>query len=136
MGRGVLWLMGIAFLVLGAAGLGGSGSLAQEPLRKKALEVLVPLRSEEPPPPGSTLGQRVALGRMLFFEPRASVDGTVSCSRCHLPQLYGTDGLARSIGVMGERTREMLPRFSMRFSSSPSIGGAIGSPWRIKLRRH
>ena len=109
MGRGVLWLMGIAFLVLGAAGLGGSGSLAQEPLRKKALEVLVPLRSEEPPPPGSTLGQRVALGRMLFFEPRASVDGTVSCSRCHLPQLYGTDGLARSIGVMGRTNPRNAP---------------------------
>lgn len=43
--------------------------------------------------------ERVALGRVLFFEPRASLDGTVSCARCHLPALYGTDGLARSIGV-------------------------------------
>ncbi|MDP1827069.1 MAG: cytochrome c peroxidase [Archangium sp.] len=43
--------------------------------------------------------ERIALGRVLFFEPRASLDGTVSCARCHLPALYGTDGLARSIGV-------------------------------------
>lgn len=42
---------------------------------------------------------RVALGRNLFFEPRVSRDGTVSCARCHQPSLYGTDGLARSIGV-------------------------------------
>lgn len=43
--------------------------------------------------------ERVALGRVLFFEPRASLDGTVSCARCHLPSLYGTDGLPLSIGV-------------------------------------
>jgi cytochrome c peroxidase len=35
----------------------------------------------------------------LFFDPRISVDGTVSCSRCHLPALYATDGLPRSVGV-------------------------------------
>ncbi|HTS53706.1 MAG TPA: cytochrome c peroxidase [Burkholderiales bacterium] len=36
---------------------------------------------------------RVALGRRLFFDPRPSLDGTVSCSRCHQPALYGTDAL-------------------------------------------
>lgn len=43
--------------------------------------------------------ERVALGRALFFDPRLSLDGTVSCSRCHLPSLYGTDALPRAIGV-------------------------------------
>lgn len=43
--------------------------------------------------------ERVALGRALFFDPRASLDGTVSCSKCHLPALYGTDGLPKAIGV-------------------------------------
>ena len=42
---------------------------------------------------------RVELGRKLFFEPRVSVDGAVSCSRCHLPALYGTDGLAKPLGA-------------------------------------
>jgi cytochrome c peroxidase len=41
---------------------------------------------------------RVDLGRMLFFDPRISVDGTVSCARCHLSSLYATDGLAKSHG--------------------------------------
>jgi cytochrome c peroxidase len=40
----------------------------------------------------------VELGRALFFDPRMSVDGTVSCARCHQPALYGTDGLAKSHG--------------------------------------
>jgi cytochrome c peroxidase len=42
---------------------------------------------------------RVALGRMLFFDPRWTVEGNVSCATCHQPALYGTDALARSIGV-------------------------------------
>src|SRR3979411_1108199 len=36
---------------------------------------------------------RVELGRKLFFDPRVSVDGTVSCARCHQPALYGREGI-------------------------------------------
>ncbi|MCU0869762.1 MAG: c-type cytochrome [Burkholderiales bacterium] len=50
--------------------------------------------------------ERVALGRMLFHETRVSADGAVSCARCHLAALHGTDGLPRSIGVHGKA----LPR--------------------------
>src|SRR5262245_34372026 len=49
---------------------------------------------------------RVELGRMLFFDPRISADGTVSCSRCHLPGLYATDALPRSRGAHDR----LLPR--------------------------
>lgn len=49
---------------------------------------------ENPLPPA-----RVELGRMLFFETRVSIDGTVGCVKCHQPFLYGTDGLPRAIGV-------------------------------------
>ncbi|WP_123104844.1 cytochrome-c peroxidase [Acidithiobacillus sulfuriphilus] len=41
----------------------------------------------------------VALGRDLFFDPRISLDGTVSCAKCHQAALYGTDALPKSIGV-------------------------------------
>jgi cytochrome c peroxidase len=41
----------------------------------------------------------VELGHKLFFDPRMSDDGAVSCSRCHLPALYGTDGLAKPLGA-------------------------------------
>jgi cytochrome c peroxidase len=43
--------------------------------------------------------ERVQLGRLLFFDPRITIDGNVSCATCHQPGLYGTDALARSIGV-------------------------------------
>src|SRR6266567_8090508 len=43
--------------------------------------------------------ERVHLGRLLFFDPRMTVDGNVSCATCHQPTLYGTDALPKSIGV-------------------------------------
>ena len=42
---------------------------------------------------------RVTLGRMLFFDPRWTLEGNISCATCHQPALYGTDALAKSIGV-------------------------------------
>lgn len=41
---------------------------------------------------------KVMLGKTLFWESRISVDGTVSCSRCHPLGLYAADGLPKSVG--------------------------------------
>jgi len=43
----------------------------------------------------------VALGRRLFYDPILSVDNTLSCSSCHLPEANFTDNLAVSPGVDG-----------------------------------
>ena len=42
--------------------------------------------------------EKAALGKILFYEPRISVDGAVSCSKCHPMGLYATDALPKSIG--------------------------------------
>ena len=74
----------------------------------------------------------VSLGRKLFFDLRVSVDGTVSCSRCHQPALYGIDGLPKS----RERTticcRVMRRRFSMPRFSSRLIGTASTTTSRCR----
>jgi cytochrome c peroxidase len=36
--------------------------------------------------------EKVELGKMLFFEPRLSGSGSMSCSTCHLPEQSWTDG--------------------------------------------
>jgi cytochrome c peroxidase len=41
---------------------------------------------------------KVRLGKILYYEPRISVDGTVSCARCHPIGVYAADGLKKSIG--------------------------------------
>jgi cytochrome c peroxidase len=43
--------------------------------------------------------QLVELGDDLYWDPRLSADGAVSCARCHQPSLYGSDGLSKSLGV-------------------------------------
>jgi cytochrome c peroxidase len=61
----------------------------------------LPARFENPDNPITP--DKVELGRMLFFEPRVSLDGTVSCARCHQPSLYGIDALPKSFGVQGRQ---------------------------------
>jgi len=36
-----------------------------------------------------TTRERVELGRSLFFDPRLTIDGNMSCSSCHQPAFYG-----------------------------------------------
>jgi cytochrome c peroxidase len=42
--------------------------------------------------------EKVTLGKTLFHETRISADNTVSCAKCHIPGMYGTDGLPKSTG--------------------------------------
>jgi cytochrome c peroxidase len=52
---------------------------------------------------------RAALGRKLFFDPRLSRDGTVSCASCHLPGHGFADPRAHSVGVDGFKTPRNTP---------------------------
>src|SRR4029453_5816483 len=44
---------------------------------------------------------RVELGRALFFDPRLSGNGTLSCATCHNPALGWSDGLRTGVGING-----------------------------------
>jgi cytochrome c peroxidase len=68
-------------------------------LLKEARGIFQPLPNDMATPEFPIMPAAVRLGRALYFDPRISVDGTVSCSRCHQPALYGTDGLPRSRGA-------------------------------------
>ncbi|MCK0197914.1 tryptophan tryptophylquinone biosynthesis enzyme MauG [Ancylobacter sp. 6x-1] len=50
--------------------------------------------------------EKEALGKALFFDPRLSRSGSVSCATCHNPSLGWTDGLPRAVGF----GMEILPR--------------------------
>jgi cytochrome c peroxidase len=56
-------------------------------------------------------------GHQLFFEPRLSGTGAISCSTCHQPERRFTDGLAKGQGI------------GMSKRNTPSIVGAAHSPW-------
>src|SRR5256885_8880251 len=42
--------------------------------------------------------EKISLGQKLFFDRRLSVNGTVSCSKCHDPALAFTDRKSTSVG--------------------------------------
>src|SRR5262249_44778575 len=43
--------------------------------------------------------ERTELGKMLFFDPRLSSQGNLSCAGCHNPVLGWSDGLATAKGL-------------------------------------
>lgn len=51
----------------------------------------------------------VALGRKLFFEPRLSRTGKVSCASCHDPKQGFSDGRPVSVGVEGRKGTRNAP---------------------------
>ena len=68
-------------------------------LLKRAQELFQPLPKDMATPESPITKERVDLGQQLFFDPRLTVDGNMSCASCHQPALYGTDALPTSIGV-------------------------------------
>jgi cytochrome c peroxidase len=53
--------------------------------------------------------ERELLGRTLFFDPRLSASGTMSCSTCHNPGFAWGDGLARAVGHGMKRLDRRTP---------------------------
>lgn len=52
---------------------------------------------------------KVELGKQLYFDPRLSVDGTVSCNSCHNVMASGTDNRPVSVGVSGQKGGRSAP---------------------------
>ena len=69
-----------------------------------------PLPKTVPTPANNpTTPEKVELGKQLFFDPRLSFDGTVSCNSCHDVMSSGTDNRATSTGISGQRGNRSAP---------------------------
>ena len=64
--------------------------------------VLIP--ADNPP-----TAETISLGRRLYYDPMLSVDDTVACASCHLPDFGFTDGKAVSEGVNGQKGGRNAP---------------------------
>jgi cytochrome c peroxidase len=51
--------------------------------------------------------QKALLGKRLFFDPRLSKDGKISCASCHNPKYGGADNERFSTGVFGRKDTPM-----------------------------
>src|SRR5215472_11687684 len=68
-------------------------------LLKQAQEIFQPLPKDMATAEFPITPELGELGRSLFFDPRLTIDASMSCSSCHQPAFYGTDALPKPMGV-------------------------------------
>jgi cytochrome c peroxidase len=96
-------------LILGGSVASGAFAYEWQPLPEKAPE----------PADNPTTAEKVELGRMLYFDPRFSSTGTVSCNTCHNVMLGGEDNRNFSMGVHGQMGGRSAPTvWNAAFASS------------------
>lgn len=80
--------MSLIFLILFSLGFA----------QNEALPQAAPVPKNNPQTP-----EKIELGKVLYFDPRLSYDGTVSCNSCHNVMNGGSDNRAVSVGVNGHK---------------------------------
>ena len=80
-------------------------------LAAAAAQAIEPLPVQPPVPAHNPMSAaKVELGKQLFFDPRLSLDGTVSCFSCHdVIKGGGNDGRATAVGVAGKTGNRNAP---------------------------
>lgn len=92
----------------------GQISTQQSPSKSLVLSSAVLRYFDELPPSahadnGILTDELTSLGRMLFYDQRLSVNGTISCNTCHLLDAYGVDHRALSLGFDGQPVKRNSP---------------------------
>ncbi len=105
-------------LILG--GFSASGTCAYD---WQALPDRAPEPADNP-----TTAEKVELGRLLYFDPRFSGTGTVSCNTCHNLMLGGEDNRNFSMGVHGQTGGRSAPTvWNAAFASTQFWDGRAAS---------
>lgn len=76
-----------------------AGPAADPALLKQAQALFKPIPEKAPDPAGNPVTpEKIALGKMLYFDGRLSSSGVISCNTCHNLGMGGIDGVPTSIG--------------------------------------
>ncbi len=78
-------------------------------LRAQAAAIFGVLPAEASNPENAITPAKVALGRILYYEPRLSKNHDISCNTCHLLDRHGVDGLPTSTGHRDQRGGRNAP---------------------------
>ncbi|MEW5833165.1 MAG: cytochrome-c peroxidase [Campylobacterota bacterium] len=103
----------VATAVMGASLVDEAKNAGLKPIpaNKKAVEKLTSN------PKNPTTAAKAELGKMLYFDPRLSKSGLVSCNTCHNLALGGSDGMSAAIGHKWKANPHHL--------SSPTVYNAV-----------
>jgi cytochrome c peroxidase len=122
-----------------AAGLALAAPLADPPLSEREMRAIL-AHGPWPVAAGNDPSNRVsgkpaavAFGRSLFFDPRLSASGEVSCATCHQPQRAFADGRARATGI-APVDRNTIALANLRLARWYGWDGAADNLWAQSLR--
>lgn len=87
----------VGLLAISGSVLAGDGFHSKYADRFEALPAIAPI-----PADNSLTEAKIELGKMLFFEPRISGSGVISCATCHNPALGWADRIPRATGHDGQ----------------------------------
>jgi len=98
-------------LALMVAGCGGQAPESGDEHVAEAWKVIIPLGLTElqVPADNALTQEKVELGRFLYYDPRLSLAGDVSCATCHHPDLGFGDGAPVSTGHEGQKGGRSAP---------------------------
>ncbi len=74
------------------------------------------------------------LGQQLYFDPRVSLDGTVSCATCHNPAKGWSDGMSVSIGIAGQTGSRSAPSVLNTAYGKSMFWDGRAHPWKVRLK--
>jgi cytochrome c peroxidase len=128
-------------LLAAALALASSTGQAEDQVVFTAAEIQVilshgpwPMRvPEDPSNRVSGQYEAIELGKHLFFDPRLSGSGTLSCGSCHVPDRNWTDNLRRGVG-MAEVERNTPSLMNIASQSWYGWGGGSDSLWAQNLK--
>jgi cytochrome c peroxidase len=83
---------------LATSGADASASADAERLHQTASALFAPLPATVEKDGNPITESKVELGKMLYYDPRLSESGVISCNTCHNLATYGVDNLPTSLG--------------------------------------
>ncbi len=85
-------------------------SQEEKELLKTAKQLFKPLPEVIPSPKNNPITkEKIELGKKLYYDPRLSLSGVISCNTCHNLATYGSDNVQTSIGHMFQRGDRNAP---------------------------
>jgi cytochrome c peroxidase len=121
------WNLKLVILGLLAAALvacqGGEKAVIEPPARLTGFQLTAPLGLElqsasfSVPKDNPLTEAKVKLGKRLYFEKMLSVDNTLSCASCHVPEKGFADPNQFSLGVKGKKGGRQAPTIVNRVFS-------------------
>ncbi len=90
--------LALATVILGSALIMGASKSEDVKLLEEARKYFKPLPKVADSKHNPVTPEKVELGKMLYYDPRLSKSGMISCNTCHNLATYGVDNLPTSIG--------------------------------------